>query len=156
MSCPAGSLKCEMSTPGVEPGLSRPQHDVLTTRRCGLMQVVPTQTLRACQMRPSRESSPSLAVRQSAQILNCQKQSGPLGIEPRNPGTQHGNHTIGPDKPCCGPHCGILRLCSVWLLSLQFPQHPPHVMPSWKPKMRNVHTRSRTWVVAATTRRPNH
>ena len=25
-----------MSTPGVEPGLSRPQRDVLTTRRCGL------------------------------------------------------------------------------------------------------------------------
>ena len=25
----------EMSTPGVEPGLSRPQRDVLTTRRCG-------------------------------------------------------------------------------------------------------------------------
>ena len=24
-----------MSTPGVEPGLSRPQRDVLTTRRCG-------------------------------------------------------------------------------------------------------------------------
>ena len=26
-----------MSTPGVEPGLSRPQRDVLTTRRCGLV-----------------------------------------------------------------------------------------------------------------------
>ena len=26
----------KMSTPGVEPGLSRPQRDVLTTRRCGL------------------------------------------------------------------------------------------------------------------------
>ena len=26
-----------MSTPGVEPGLSRPQRDVLTTRRCGLL-----------------------------------------------------------------------------------------------------------------------
>ena len=26
-----------LSTPGVEPGLSRPQHDVLTTRRCGLL-----------------------------------------------------------------------------------------------------------------------
>ena len=25
----------EMSTPGVEPGLSRPRRDVLTTRRCG-------------------------------------------------------------------------------------------------------------------------
>ena len=25
----------KMSTPGVEPGLSRPQRDVLTTRRCG-------------------------------------------------------------------------------------------------------------------------
>ena len=25
-----------LSTPGVEPGLSRPQRDVLTTRRCGL------------------------------------------------------------------------------------------------------------------------
>eukprot|EP00973_Karenia_brevis_P031271 4316984-Karenia_brevis.AAC.1 len=25
-----------MATPGVEPGLSRPQRDVLTTRRCGL------------------------------------------------------------------------------------------------------------------------
>ena len=25
-----------MSTPGVEPGLSRPRRDVLTTRRCGL------------------------------------------------------------------------------------------------------------------------
>ena len=24
-----------MTTPGVEPGLSRPQRDVLTTRRCG-------------------------------------------------------------------------------------------------------------------------
>ena len=28
-----------MSTPGVEPGLSRPQRDVLTTRRCGLLRV---------------------------------------------------------------------------------------------------------------------
>ena len=28
--------KRKMSTPGVEPGLSRPQRDVLTTRRCGL------------------------------------------------------------------------------------------------------------------------
>ena len=27
----------KMSTPGVEPGLSRPQRDVLTTRRCGLL-----------------------------------------------------------------------------------------------------------------------
>ena len=26
----------EMSTPGLEPGLSRPRRDVLTTRRCGL------------------------------------------------------------------------------------------------------------------------
>ena len=26
-----------VSTPGVEPGLSRPQRDVLTTRRCGLL-----------------------------------------------------------------------------------------------------------------------
>ena len=26
-----------MTTPGVEPGLSRPQRDVLTTRRCGLL-----------------------------------------------------------------------------------------------------------------------
>ena len=26
-----------MSSPGVEPGLSRPQRDVLTTRRCGLL-----------------------------------------------------------------------------------------------------------------------
>ena len=25
----------KMTTPGVEPGLSRPQRDVLTTRRCG-------------------------------------------------------------------------------------------------------------------------
>ena len=30
----------KMSTPGVEPGLSRPQRDVLTTRRCGLLRVV--------------------------------------------------------------------------------------------------------------------
>ena len=29
------SHKNNMSTPGVEPGLSRPQRDVLTTRRCG-------------------------------------------------------------------------------------------------------------------------
>ena len=28
-----------MSTPGVEPGLSRPRRDVLTTRRCGLSNV---------------------------------------------------------------------------------------------------------------------
>ena len=26
-----------MTTPGVEPGLSRPQRDILTTRRCGLL-----------------------------------------------------------------------------------------------------------------------
>ena len=26
---------CEMTAPGVEPGLSRPQRDVLTTGRCG-------------------------------------------------------------------------------------------------------------------------
>ena len=26
-----------MSTPGVEPGLSRPPRDILTTRRCGLL-----------------------------------------------------------------------------------------------------------------------
>ena len=26
---------CEMTAPGVEPGLSRPRRDVLTTRRCG-------------------------------------------------------------------------------------------------------------------------
>ena len=29
--------KRKMTTPGVEPGLSRPQRDVLTTRRCGLL-----------------------------------------------------------------------------------------------------------------------
>ena len=28
---------CTLTTPGVEPGLSRPQRDVLTTRRCGLL-----------------------------------------------------------------------------------------------------------------------
>ena len=28
--------KQEMTAPGVEPGLSRPQRDALTTRRCGL------------------------------------------------------------------------------------------------------------------------
>ena len=31
------SIGERMSTPGVEPGLSRPQRDVLTTRRCGLL-----------------------------------------------------------------------------------------------------------------------
>ena len=30
----------QMSTPGVEPGLSRPQRDVLTTRRCGPHDVI--------------------------------------------------------------------------------------------------------------------
>ena len=34
-----GCNYAEMSTPGVEPGLSRPQRDVLTTRRCGLLHV---------------------------------------------------------------------------------------------------------------------
>ena len=29
-----------MSTPGVEPGLSRPQRDVLTTRRCGRLMLL--------------------------------------------------------------------------------------------------------------------
>eukprot|EP00973_Karenia_brevis_P027257 3759594-Karenia_brevis.AAC.1 len=28
-------VRHRMTTPGVEPGLSRPQRDVLTTRRCG-------------------------------------------------------------------------------------------------------------------------
>ena len=32
----------EMTTPGVEPGLSRPQRDVLTTRRCGPCRPVPS------------------------------------------------------------------------------------------------------------------
>ena len=31
------NLAAKMSTPGVEPGLSRPRRDVLTTRRCGLL-----------------------------------------------------------------------------------------------------------------------
>ena len=31
------STAAKMTTPGVEPGLSRPQRDVLTTRRCGLL-----------------------------------------------------------------------------------------------------------------------
>jgi hypothetical protein len=35
-----GCHYAKMSTPGVEPGLSRPQRDVLTTRRCGLLRVV--------------------------------------------------------------------------------------------------------------------
>ena len=30
-------IQKEMTTPGVKPGLSRPQRDVLTTRRCGLL-----------------------------------------------------------------------------------------------------------------------
>ena len=30
-------LKIYLSSPGVEPGLSRPQRDVLTARRCGLL-----------------------------------------------------------------------------------------------------------------------
>ena len=33
----------KMTTPGVEPGLSRPQRDVLTTRRCGLLPKRQTQ-----------------------------------------------------------------------------------------------------------------
>ena len=33
-----GGVK-KMTAPGVEPGLSRPQRDVLTTRRCGLVPV---------------------------------------------------------------------------------------------------------------------
>ena len=35
----AGCNYAEMSTPRVEPGLSWPQCDVLTTRRCGLLRV---------------------------------------------------------------------------------------------------------------------
>ena len=34
----------KMSTPGVEPGLSRPRRDVLTTRRCGPCLVKETLT----------------------------------------------------------------------------------------------------------------
>ena len=37
----------QMSTPGVEPGLSRPQRDVLTTRRCGPHDVI--TSLKSCE-----------------------------------------------------------------------------------------------------------
>ena len=36
VSCISTVWRTCMTTPGVDPGLSRPQRDVLTTRRCGL------------------------------------------------------------------------------------------------------------------------
>ena len=49
-----GNMFCEppptMSTPGFEPGLSRPQRDVLTTRRCGQQCSLACVALQVCSL----------------------------------------------------------------------------------------------------------
>ena len=49
-----GNMFCEppptMSTPGFEPGLSRPQRDVLTTRRCGQQRSPARVALKICSL----------------------------------------------------------------------------------------------------------
>ncbi len=53
------ALATNMSTPGVEPGLSRPQRDVLTTRRCGPCGGVPDNAARGPKTVPKPSSTQS-------------------------------------------------------------------------------------------------
>ena len=53
------ALARNMSTPGVEPGLSRPQRDVLTTRRCGPCGGVPDNAGRSPKTVPKPTSTQS-------------------------------------------------------------------------------------------------
>ena len=47
-----------LTTPGVEPGLSRPQRDVLTTRRCGRLQILDAGVHLCCCRASSQPPAP--------------------------------------------------------------------------------------------------
>ena len=97
-----------MTTPGVEPGLSRPQRDILTTRRCGLLKCLRVQ---AASTSPVDVGWP---IGRSVETCVCAC------------------------KMCAGRTSTVLT-------------HTQMHSKAWHDR-----TRSRTWVVAATTRRPNH
>ena len=71
-------LERNMSTPGVEPGLSRPRRDVLTTRRCGQFVVLQANNVAVYELFTAAQPRQPLA----NVYFRCSKAS--RGVEPRS------------------------------------------------------------------------